>query len=790
MRALFVYGGNMMNELCSHPNYPLQRHIEGVKFLASQFLHEKKLNFTEQQWIQTLVEHIALFHDIGKSHQYFQDYIRGLRVSQQLKTHALLSAFVFMSFIKKYENIHDLWKYLSFIIVKRHHGNLDDWFEEWKQFGIDIEEQLFKQIEAIDFQKLNETYVHFLPVLSNYPFTKGDFENAVRHLFAESRKVRRYMMRWNNENDSLVPYVQFLFLFSLLLDADKSEAGIMQKEVLSFSERCFISSSLIEEYKNKKNWEYSEINSLREKAFKEITNVPIDVANHFYSLQLPTGMGKTLASFQFALRLRKAIEKEKGVIPRIVYSLPFLSIIDQTSAVLEDIFRTNNIVVDQRLFLSHHHLSEMEYSFVHDEERYDTDYDVAKLLIEGWNSEIILTTFVQLFHTIFTNRNKLIRKFHRLANAVVIIDEVQAIPHRYWLVVKEMFRTLAEELNCYFLFSTATTPAIFQKDEIVQLVEPSSYFQALSRVQLFPHVQNNMTIDEFVNQLCLEEEKSYLFIVNTIDCAKYLYEKLMEHICPEKMTFLSTHIPPKERLRRIQQIKDGKYRIVVSTQVVEAGVDIDFDVVYRDLAPLDSIQQAAGRCNRNGLKKGNVHVVSLTDGKRRYASYIYDLVRIDLTHSLLKNCTVIEESEFFSLIEKYFEQLSMKMNNRESLQLLNGIKSLYFDGEATAERIPISHFRLIEEGEDKFDVFIELDEEAKMIFERFEQVISIKDPFERQKQFAAMKASFYQYVVSIPRKVSHKPPILHGIGYINVDMLDDFYDQVLGYKAKSEGMIW
>lgn len=790
MRALFTYGGNMMNELYSHPNYPLQRHIEGVKLLSSQFLREKHLSFTEQEWVQTLVEHIAFFHDIGKSHRYFQDYICGLSVPRQLKTHALLSAFVFMAFIEKYENIEELWKYISFIIIKRHHGDLHDWLEEWKQFSREMEQQLLKQIEAIDFQQLNDTYMHFIHELSNHPLAKSDFEHAVRNLFKQSRNIRRYVMRWNQENDSLVPYVRFLFLFSLLLDADKSEAGIIQKETKSFFERYAIPSTLIEGYKQKQDWGKSKMNELRERAFEEITTVPIDVANHFYSLQLPTGMGKTLASLQFAIRLRETIEKEKGVTPRIVYSLPFLSIIDQTASVLEDIFRSNNMVTDQRLFLSHHHLAEMQYSLAQDEERYDVDYDVAKLLIEGWNSEIILTTFVQLFHTIFTNRNKLIRKFHRLANAIIVIDEVQAIPHRYWLVVKEMFRILAEELNCYFLFSTATTPAIFQRDEMVQLVEPSTYFRALSRVQLFPYVQKNMTIDEFVNQLCLDEEKSYLFIVNTIDCAKNLYEKLAEHICSEKMTFLSTHIPPKERLRRIQEIKNGTYRVVVSTQLVEAGVDIDFDVVYRDLAPLDSIHQAAGRCNRNGLKKGEVYVISLTDGRRRYASYIYDLVRIDLTHSLLNNYSVIEESEFFSLIEKYFEQLSLKMNNRESIQLLNGIKSLYFDGEATTERVPISHFRLIEEGEDKFDVFIELEEEAKTIFQRFEKIIRIKDPFERQKRFAAMKASFYQYVVSIPRKVSHKPPILYGIGYVNIDMLDDFYDQVLGYKTKSEGMIW
>lgn len=779
-----------MSELYSHPDYPLQKHIEGVCSLSSLFLNEKKLDFTEQTWVQTLCKNIALFHDIGKSHQYFQDYIRQLNVPQKLKSHALLSAFVFMWFIRQYENIDDIWKQVAFLIIKRHHGDLDDWLEEFKQFSSDIEQQLLKQIEAIDFEKLNNVYRSLIPTLVKQPFTKSEFEAAVRDLFAQSRQIRRHVMHWNNENKSLVPYVRFLFLFSLLLDADKSEAGIMQKETWSFSERCSIPASLIEVYKKQQNWEHSGINELREQAFKEVMSCIIDLNNHFYSLQLPTGMGKTLASFQFALRLRQEMEKKKGIVSRIIYSLPFLSIIDQTNVVLTNIFRANDICVDHRLCLAHHHLSEIQYSVTKEEEQYDINYDAAKLLIEGWNSEIILTTFVQLFHTVFTNRNKAIRKFHRLANAIIIVDEIQAIPHRYWLVVKEMFHVLAQELNCYFLFSSATTPAIFDKDEVVQLVNPSSYFQSLSRVELFPHVQKNVTVESFVEQIHLSEEKSYLFIVNTIDCAKKLYEHLAEVVSVEEMTFLSTHIPPKERLHRIHAIKKGIYRIVVSTQLVEAGVDIDFDVVYRDLAPLDSIHQAAGRCNRHGLRKGEVHVVSLTDGKRRYASYIYDLVRIDLTQSMLKGYEVIEEKGFFQLIQQYFQQLSSKMSNRESIQLLNGIKTLFFDGEATAERIPVSQFRLIEGGEDKFDVFIELDEEAVELFQRFEQVIRIKNPLERQKEFSVMKASFHQYIISIPRTVDHKPPVLYGMGYVNIDSLDDFYDRTLGYKTKNEGIIW
>ncbi|WAA09172.1 helicase-related protein [Fervidibacillus albus] len=237
-------------------------------------------------------------------------------------------------------------------------------------------------------------------------------------------------------------------------------------------------------------------------------------------------------------------------------------------------------------------------------------------MIEGWNAEIILTTFIQLFHTIFSNRNKSLRKFHRLSNAIIIIDEV---------------------------------------------------------------------------------------------------------------TYLSTHITPYERLKRIQEIKNNKYRVVVSTQLVEAGVDIDFDVVYRDLAPLDSIHQAAGRCNRNGLKKGEVHVIHLTDGHRSYASYIYDAVRLNVTKDILRSKPNMSEKEFLQSIETYFQMLAERVANKESNRLLKGMQTLYFDGEVESDRIPVSHFQLIEESHNRIE---------KALYERFEKVLGMENRWEQQQAFS------------------------------------------------------
>lgn len=775
----------------SHPHYHLSKHLQGVEHLSSLFLSEKEIPIAKQSWFSQLNKWIAVFHDIGKANGFFQRYLQSpeqFQEAPQLKSHALLSAALLIPFLKENEKFDEFWRCISFIIVKRHHGNLDDWLEEFKKFGEETKTLLWRQIDSIDFEQLNEQIKSLYLLDENERWTKEKFQKWLDDLFAEARQLRRFIMKWNKTNNSVVPYLYVLFLFSLLIDADKSEVGIIQKETWSFSERREIPDNLIHTYKARQSWKNTKMNRLREQAFQEVVGTPIDVNKHFYSLNLPTGMGKTLSSLQFALQLKAEIEKKWRVKPRIIYSLPFLSVIDQTSKVIKEIFSVNGIDVDHRLLLEHHHLADTQYTVIKDDERYDATYEIAKLLIEGWNAEIILTTFVQLFETIFSNKNSTLRKFHRLANAIFIIDEVQAVPHRYWLAIKQVFMAMAQELNCYFLFSSATDPGIFENT--VLIVDPKKYFQPLSRVTLFSHVQEPVMIESFSDQVEIETEKTYLFIMNTIESAKRLYEEIIKTIGAEEVTFLSTHIPPKERLRRIEDAKKGAYRIVISTQLIEAGVDIDFDVVYRDLAPLDSIQQAAGRCNRHGDRKGEVHVVSLTDGRRLYASYIYDSIRLDITKTILSKQTKIEEEQFLQLITEYFHILSNRMSNAESERLLKGMMTLYFDGEETSDRVPVSHFRLIEGEEEKINVFIELDEEAQEIFQQYEKVIQLTDRWERKKQFAEMKSLFYQYVISIPRAVDNKPPIVHGIGYVNYDSLEDFYDAMLGYKTKSEGIIW
>ncbi|RLQ07151.1 CRISPR-associated helicase Cas3' [Geobacillus stearothermophilus] len=774
----------------SHPHYLLSEHLRGVEQLSSLFLSEKSIRLADPVLLGKMNRWIALFHDLGKGHAFFQQYIQSPDAFQgppALKSHALLSAVLLAMFLKE-KGIDEFGRLLAFLVVKRHHGNLDDWLEELKRMGEETKALLRRQVEAVDYAALAEQMA-LAGLGKEGIWTKETWSAWLDEFFTEARSLRRFIMSWNRENKSLAPYVRVLFLFSLLIDADKSEAGIVQKQSWSFSARKEIPADLILRYKQRQSWETTALNQLRERAFREVDETPIDLSQHFYRLNLPTGMGKTLASLHFALRLRETIERQQGIKPRIIYTLPFLSVIDQTANVLKEIFSCNGVGEDHQLWLAHHHLADIRYTTKQDDERYDADYEAAKLLIEGWHSELIVTTFVQLFETIFSNRNASLRKFHRLANSIILIDEVQAVPHRYWLAIRQLFEAMAEELGCYFLFSSATDPKWFPK--AISLVNEQAYFQPLSRVALYPDIDKPMTIEEFVRRIEWDEEKTYLFILNTIESAKTFYKTLLdEGIDEAEVAFLSTHIPPKERLRRVKAAKNGEYRIVVSTQLIEAGVDIDFDVVYRDFAPLDSIQQAAGRCNRHGHRTGEVHVVRLTDNRRLYASYIYDAIRLDITQTLLKGNKEVHEGQFLRLITSYFETLAARMSNAESERLLKGMMTLYFDGEETIDRIPVSHFRLIEGDGEKMNVFIELDEEAVDVFREYEAILRLHDRWERRKRFASLKSRFSQYVIAIPAKVDHQPPIVHGIGYVGRDSLNDFYDEKLGYRTKSEGLIW
>jgi CRISPR-associated endonuclease Cas3-HD len=360
------------------------------------------------------------------------------------------------------------------------------------------------------------------------------------------------------------------------------------------------------------------------------------------TLTLPTGMGKTLSGLSAAEMIRDELGGE-----RVIYALPFTSIIDQVLDELEAIYETDSL---GRLLTAHHHLSETTILDEDDigADEADRNDDVAGMLAEAWRAGLTITTFVQLFESLAGPANTQSMKIPALRDSVVILDEPQSLPLDWWKLVPRLIEMLTEQYGVTVIAMTATQPRLF--DEATELVDdPRTYFEATSRVQyeLDPSAERYIDAQEGPKSYVEAATKlhdtvgageSTLAVCNTIDSARALFDQVTDFEEPllsvseiyadaletvettaeidtaelaseitgrgdQSVLHLSTRLRPVDRLKLIETAKEltqhGHGLLTVSTQLVEAGVDISFDRVYRDLAPIDSIVQAAGRCNRS-----------------------------------------------------------------------------------------------------------------------------------------------------------------------------------------------
>lgn len=827
---------SLLSELYSHPDKLLVDHLQKVGDLCRQNLSLKKLNlddYIDFYILKDISYLIGVSHDFGKATNYFQEYLKEKNESKKLEMknkakvhHSFISALFTYYVVKEYLLTKDLlsekyYQYLpviSFLVVKRHHGNLDDALDE-VLFDSNDDKILEKQIKVINFDEINKLYQELFSKINfrfNCNLFRDNILNAkpiyiygkvneyrkdyISHL---SREEKKLITNFDEEN-TLFYYFISILLYSLLLDADKTDAANLQE-----INRIKIDKGIVDDYKlylfKDINEKKKEINKIRNEIYNETIN-SLEKLNlekdKILSLNVPTGTGKTLTSLSFALKLKAKIEQEKKYKPRIIYSLPYLSIIDQNFAIFEDVFKFSfkGKTPNSNLLLKHHHLSDVNYTTSNiEEEEFEnlSPKDIGKdlLLIEGWNSEIIVTTFFQFFYSLISNRNKSIRKFHNIVNSIVILDEIQAIPHCYWLLLNKIAHFLAEKFNVYFILVTATQPLLFNEknEEIKPLIkDKEKYFKALDRVDL-KYNSESLCLDDF--QKILEEDlyhnqdKDFLIVLNTINSSLGIYNFVCQlELENTEVYYLSSNIIPKERLRRIKKSreKSKKRKIIISTQLIEAGVDLDVDIVYRDFAPLDSINQVAGRCNRNfNQSKGLVKLFILKEEeeKKEYYRYIYDNFIISKTKDVLKEASIkqIEEEDFLSLNNLYFDKVNQGKSNDEAKEILEEVKKLNF-GE-------LSKFKLIQDTYQKVDIFVEVDEKGKEIYQKYKDLSLIKDLFERKNEFLKIKKDFYDYVISIPYQYAADFITEDkGMGYISLEEIkqNNYYDPETGFKREKK----
>lgn len=546
------------------------QHSEGVAELMKSFALAN--DFAE------IYSCCGLLHDLGKYSTEFQKYIRS---NGNKEPHARWGAY--MALKSKLINI-------AFPVIGHHAGlpNRDAMFEDLEICA--KEENKWKNI-----QQALEDDDFIIPMCDNSPFDKiGD-------TFQKELFIR--------------------LLYSALVDADsldterhfkKEQFGTRSSKTLDVDVLLTAMNKRFESFKQD-----TPLNELR-------TNVRLyaqSLANAdkgCFSMTLPTGMGKTLTGLNWALHHAKAHPNIK----RIVIVLPFISIIDQTANELKNIFKDYDII------LEHH--SNVIFEEANEEETYCKDSKY--LATENWDYPIVITTAVQFFESLFSNQRSKCRKLHNLQDSIVIFDEIQTLPVNLAECTMKMLNDMLHLCRCSFLFCTATQPDFQTRqdfsgiDNIIPLVEnPASIFASTKRVKYNAIDEYKAQSFDSIADYVVEQKDSVLIVCNTKKKAIALFTYLKKR-SEIPVLHLSTNMCQIHRMEVInkvrQKLKNGEKLLLCSTQLIEAGVDIDFPVVFRELAPLESIIQSAGRCNREGkLDEGQVYLFQLEDQSQPSRQY-------------------------------------------------------------------------------------------------------------------------------------------------------------------------
>ncbi|HCY41925.1 MAG TPA: CRISPR-associated helicase/endonuclease Cas3 [Prolixibacteraceae bacterium] len=544
----------------------LQSHLEGTSQLAYYFAS----TFQNAEWGKLL----GLWHDLGKYSDEFQEYIKvnsGYEEDDQRRPKTDHTSAAAILAKELYPSL--FWQPIAYCIAG-HHAGLHNWLPELCVSG-DLSDRLKKQ-EFLDKIRLKIPNELLGKINLNPPIGKP-IDPKQMHLWVR-------------------------MLFSCLVDADYLDTErFMNPE--SFERRGKYNSLL--ELKGRfdihidemvKNAPITTVNSIRSKILKDCI-ASGELSPGFFSITVPTGGGKTLSSMAWALV--HALKYNKS---RIIFAIPYTSIITQTAQIYRSIFGDDNVI--------EHHSNIDE----------NTNTQERKLAAENWDAPIVVTTNVQLFESLFANKTSRCRKLHNLVNSIIILDEAQMLPPEFLNPILTTLKGLVDNYSISVLFSTATQPALTGKiggkgqfafegiaansvREIVQDVDELAF--DLKRVKIQVPENTNETIEWSTIADELQQQEQVLCIVNTRNQCRELHELMPEGTLHLSRLMCTAHI--MDVIDEIKQsLKENKPVRVISTQLIEAGVDIDFPVVYRAIAGLDSIAQCAGRCNREGkLNKEN-----------------------------------------------------------------------------------------------------------------------------------------------------------------------------------------
>ena len=644
----------------------LPEHIEGVSHHCALFLEEAGL-----PELAPLGRLLAQLHDAGKAQTAFQRYILGK--SDQKAPHSAAGALLATQLLPSLPKGHPLKRtriaQLLAYAISGHHRGLYDYGE--------LENKL-KNIDTKDrCKKVEGTLSELMSEVQNWVKEHGAKTEAY---------LRKLASRVEGEEQA---QALIRLLFSCLVDADFLDTeAFMDEERKGRRQEATSGYAPLETLRDRltKHMEgfstEGKINEARRAFLNQCREHGRTCPKGYYSLFLPTGGGKTLSSMAWALET--ALNQKAQ---RIIYVIPYTSIITQTAGIFREIFGEENV-------LEHH----SDISFSRDEASQEAErYERTRLLAENWDAPIIVTTNVQFFESLFSHKVSRSRKVHSIANSVVVFDEVQMFPTEFLHPMLRLLEDLRRIYGTQLLFCSATLPP-FDKDHTSSFKKVNDFHQLSDAIQ--PIVPKDPELFKVFDRVIYHlEEKEYrmgelaqelsqldsaLCIVNSRRDASQLYQALLEtgketqDLIHLSRNMCSAHL--KERIAEIRhRLKAGIPTIVISTQLIEAGVDIDLPIVYRGMSGLDSIVQAGGRCNREGKRPapGEVYVFSLSDGGKAFGAIAQGQ---DATRFLLDNDKEhTRPSVPLELIEAYYRRYYSSI---ESFDTKDIAESLYDEDEA------------------------------------------------------------------------------------------------------------
>ena len=610
----------LFDEFWSHPNKLLENHIKNMISPDDDELSKQ----------------VKLYHDIAKLKNNFQIYIRDTSNDKLDKNHSLLSAYFFL-LNSKFDEILTLF---GFLAIVSHHGDVVNLMTLAREAN-----KFFKNQKELEQWDEVAGAAKNIKIYSGLSTKKDEFLDR-------AEKLRQYLVLSQYRHKfTYEDFINFKSLYSNLIYSDKFEAIFSMPK----QESKDIPIDVLE----------SDIQNLppneKRDAFRNFVLNNFDKERKLFTLTAPTGYGKTLTALNFALKFNK---------PRIIYALPFTSIIDQTYDIVAKIYKSSDILVSKA-----HHKTTIGEENLTKEDRYSK----IKFLMESFSGEINVTTLYQLIFALFGNKNKDNVKFNQLKNSVVIIDEAQAIPYNFRKDFILLCEIISQRLGTIFIFMSATMPVI--KSENFKEISNLDYFSKQDR-----YVIKWLDIggeDRLLEKICeAASDKNTLVVVNTIKKAQELFTKLRDKFncfCLNGYMYDDHKRTTIEAVRcAIDKSKANPLAskiLLISTQSIEAGVDLDFDIGFREVSPISSIIQTAGRVNRHfGATRGELYVFPEIS---KFTNLIYgDLYKV--SGAILGDLKQkeVQESEILEISNLYFQKIS---NQLENLHIKSEIEKLEFE---------------------------------------------------------------------------------------------------------------